>query len=74
MVIVFLTFISTSGDANQPQMGTKKANSMESGPHRYGRVAKSGKQKAPDTSDHKVKDIGRRDTDSRADTCCDGKN
>ena len=40
MVIKIITFISTSYDANQPQIGTRKANEMSSGPRHYKRLAK----------------------------------
>ena len=38
MVIAFLTCISTPGDVNQPQLGTRKAKTMASVPRCYQKV------------------------------------
>ena len=40
-IIEFITCISTSGDADQTQMGTIKVKAMAYGPRRYERVAKA---------------------------------
>ena len=61
MVIAFITYVSTSGDANQPQMGTRKVKAAELGPCRYERVDKEDKHQAPGAVDHKVHSIGRCD-------------
>ena len=74
MVIPFITCISTSDDANQPQMGTIKAKSMALGPHHYERVAKAAKHQEFDSADNELNTIGRCEIDIRENTCCDGKN
>ena len=55
----FSLFISNSGDENNPQTGTRKANPMASEPRSYERVATSAKHQAPDAADHEVNAIGR---------------
>ena len=74
MVIAFLTFISNSGDADQPKMGTRKAKAMALCTRRYQRMTKAAKNQAPDAADHEGNSIGRFEMDSMLDTCCDGKN
>ena len=61
-------FISNSGDADHPQMGTIKSKAMASVPCRYGRVVKAAKHQAPDEAYHKVNAIERCKMDSMADT------
>ena len=68
MVIVFITCISTSGNVNQPQMGTRKYKAMASRPLHYKRVDKSAKHQAFHASDHEVNTIGRCDMEIRTDT------
>ena len=55
-------------------MGTRNAKTMSLGPRCYDRVAKVAKYQAPDAADHNINAIGRCEMDSRADTCCAGKN
>ena len=74
MVIAFITCIPNSGNTDQTQMGNRKAESMESGPRRYGRLSKVAEHLAPDAAYHKIYIIGRDDTESRADNCCNEKN
>ena len=74
MVIAFITCISTSGNADQPQMGTRKAKEMASRPSCYERMDNSATHQAPDAVDHEVNTIGMCEMDSRADTCCYGNN
>ena len=74
MFIVFITFISTSGDVDQPQIKTRKSKAMTSGPRRYERVAKASKHQAPDAAGQKINTIGRCDMYIMADTCCAGNN
>ena len=59
MVIVFLTCFSSSGDFNQPQIGTRKDKSMALLPRCYKMLAKAAKHQSPDAADHEVNDIGR---------------
>ena len=73
MVILFITCISTSGDADQPKIGTKKAKAMVPGTRHYERVANADKHQAPDRADHEVNSIGRCVMDTSAETCCAGK-
>ena len=41
MVIAFITCISTSGDADTPQMGNRKSKAMAPGTRYYERVVKA---------------------------------
>ena len=74
MVIAFLIFISNSGDANQPQLGNRKAKATELWPRCNDSISKAAKHQAHDAADHEVNSIGRFEMDSMLDTCCDGKN
>ena len=74
MVISFITCISALGDVYQPQMGTRKAKSMESVLLHYNRVAKASRHQAPDAADQEVNSIGSCNMESRADTCFAGNN
>ena len=74
MVIAFITFISNSGDANQPQMGIIKAKAMSLWSRCYERVAKAYKHQAPYADEHKVHAIGRCEMGSRVYTYSYGKN
>ena len=70
----FLPFISNLGDADQPQMGTRKVKAMTLGLRRCGRVAKADKHQVPNAANYKVNAIGKCKKNIREDTCCGGKN